>query len=39
MKIAGIICEYDPFHRGHLRQLRLTREILGEDTAVVCVMR
>lgn len=38
MKSAGIICEYNPFHRGHLRQLRLTREALGEDCAVVCLM-
>ena len=38
MKTAGIICEYNPFHLGHARQLRLTREALGSDTAIVCVM-
>lgn len=38
MKTAGIICEYNPFHLGHARQLRLTRERLGEDTVIVCVM-
>lgn len=38
MKLAGIICEYNPFHRGHLRQLRLTREALGGDCAIVCLM-
>lgn len=38
MNIAGIVCEYDPFHKGHLRQIRLVRQILGADTAVVCVM-
>ena len=38
MKTAGIICEYNPFHLGHARQLRLIREILGEDTVIVCVM-
>ena len=38
MKTAGIICEYNPFHLGHARQLRLTREILGADTVIVCVM-
>ena len=38
MKLAGIICEYNPFHRGHLRQLRLTREALGEDCALICLM-
>ena len=38
MKTAGIICEYNPFHLGHLRQLRLTRAQLGEDCQIVCVM-
>lgn len=38
MKTAGIICEYNPFHLGHARQLRLIRETLGQDTAILCVM-
>lgn len=38
MKTVGIICEYNPFHLGHLRQFRLVREKLGEDAAIVCVM-
>lgn len=38
MEIAGIVCEYNPFHLGHQRQLRLIKERLGEDTAIVCVM-
>lgn len=38
MKTAGIICEYDPFHLGHLRQFKLIRENLGQDTAIVCAM-
>lgn len=38
MKILGIICEYNPFHRGHQRQLRLGREAVGEDCALVCLM-
>lgn len=38
MKIVGIICEYNPFHNGHARQLRLIRERLGADTAIVCAM-
>ena len=38
MKTAGIICEYNPFHLGHLRQLELTRQHLGDDTAIVCAM-
>lgn len=38
MKVAAIICEYNPFHNGHERQLVLTREALGEDTGIVCLM-
>ena len=38
MKTVGIICEYNPFHLGHRRQLELVRQTLGEDTAIVCVM-
>lgn len=38
MNTAGIICEYNPFHLGHEKQLRLVREALGEDAAIVCAM-
>ncbi len=38
MRTAGIICEYNPFHRGHLLQLHKTREMVGEDGAIVCLM-
>lgn len=38
MKICGIVTEYNPFHKGHLYQIEKTRELLGEDTAVVCCM-
>lgn len=38
MKTVGIICEYNPFHNGHLRQLRLIREHYGQDAAIVCLM-
>ena len=34
---VGIICEYDPFHRGHARQFALVREQLP-DARIVCVM-
>ncbi len=34
--IAGIVCEYNPFHKGHLYQLEQTRKT-GAD-AIVCVM-
>ena len=38
MHICGIICEYNPFHRGHEKQLRQVRQALGADAAVVCLM-
>lgn len=38
MRTAGIVAEYDPFHSGHAHQIALTRALLGEDCAVVCVM-
>ena len=38
MIVAGIICEYNPFHLGHLGHIEKTRQSLGEDCAVVCVM-
>lgn len=38
MKVAGIVAEYNPFHKGHAYQIQKIREILGEDTGVVCVM-
>lgn len=34
--LAGIVCEYNPFHKGHLYQLEKTKQA-GAD-AVVCVM-
>lgn len=38
METIGIICEYNPFHRGHRRQFDLLRAAHGEDTALVCLM-
>ena len=38
MQICGVICEYNPFHRGHEKQLRQIRAALGAETAVVCLM-
>ena len=37
MKICAIICEYNPFHNGHLYQLREARRLSGAD-AVLCIM-
>ena len=35
---VGIICEYNPFHLGHHKQIRKIREVFGPETAVVCAM-
>lgn len=38
MKIVGILCEYNPLHLGHAKQLRMIREKNGGDCAIVCLM-
>ena len=38
MATAGIVAEYNPFHRGHAWHIARTRRTLGADTAVICVM-
>ena len=38
MQTAGVICEYNPFHLGHARQLGLIRQQLGPEAAIVCLM-
>ena len=35
---VGIICEYNPLHLGHLKQIRLIRERFGSETTIVCAM-
>ena len=37
MAVCGVIAEYNPFHRGHERHLRMAREKAGADF-IVCVM-
>lgn len=37
MKIAGVICEYNPFHRGHAYHLAETRARTGCDYIVACM--
>ena len=37
MKICAIICEYNPFHNGHLYQLNEARTRTNAD-AIICVM-
>ncbi len=38
MITIGIISEYNPFHYGHLYQIKKAREIFGEDCAVIAIM-
>lgn len=34
MKVIGIICEYNPFHNGHLYHLQKAKEIAGDGIVV-----
>lgn len=39
MDVIGVVCEYNPFHRGHEYHLMMSRRAAdGADTPVVCVM-
>ena len=38
MAVVGVVCEYNPFHRGHLLHLERCRALAGADSPVICVM-
>lgn len=38
MTTIAVICEYDPFHRGHALQLSLLREQFGTDVTLLALM-
>lgn len=38
MSIVGIVCEYNPFHNGHLHQINEIRRRMGQETIIVCCM-
>lgn len=38
LKIIGIICEYNPLHNGHKKQMDAIRSHFGGDAAIVCLM-
>ena len=38
MSVTGIICEYNPFHLGHKKQLDTIRAVHGADEGIVCLM-
>ena len=35
---VGIICEYNPLHLGHQKQIHRIREVFGPETRIVCAM-
>ena len=35
---VGIICEYNPLHLGHQKQIHKIREHFGAETVIVCAM-
>ena len=37
MKICGIICEYNPFHNGHIYHIEEAKRRSGAD-AIVCIL-
>lgn len=38
MTAAAVVCEYNPFHNGHLKQFRQIRQALGDTVPIVCLM-
>ncbi len=38
MSIIGIVCEYNPFHLGHLHQIQETKARLEDDAVIICTM-
>ena len=38
MPVTGIICEYNPLHLGHKKQLDTVRQTIGADSGIVCLM-
>ena len=34
MRAVGIVCEYNPFHRGHLYQMEESRRLCGDALIV-----
>lgn len=38
MKTVGIICEYNPIHLGHKKQIDRIRSEFGEDAVIICAM-
>lgn len=35
---VGIVCEYNPFHQGHRKQIGVIREKFGVEAGIICAM-
>lgn len=38
MHVVGVIAEYNPFHRGHLKQIKQIKSLFPDKTAIVLVL-
>lgn len=38
MQTIGVICEYNPFHLGHKKQIDTIRAHFGQDATIICLM-
>ncbi len=38
MKVTGVICEYNPLHLGHKKQLDIIKDKNGPESGIVCIM-
>ena len=36
MEVVGIICEYNPFHNGHLYHINRVKELFPDSLLVFC---
>ena len=38
MQTIGVICEYNPFHLGHKKQIDTIRSHFGDEATIICLM-
>ena len=37
MDIVGIICEYNPFHKGHIYHIKKIKEMFPNSIIIACI--
>ena len=37
MKVAGLVAEYNPFHKGHFYHIEKTKELTGADAVIAVI--